>query len=132
LWRFRNPHYRDTVLPLYVKPWSEISAGALRATSAPALGLRSGLGLLGALALGLGIAHAQGALSGASDYVKRTVADPVYAEQQLEFGLSLANAGQLERAREHLKLAVQHSPGSRAARSLLAEVEQHLQGTVAR
>ena len=126
LWRFRSPYHREALLPLYARPWREIVEEARRAPNPPGAGVRSGLAVAGALLVGLGIAHATGALSRAAAYLQRTVGDPAYAEQQYEFGRALAKGGDLEGARQHLHAALDVNPGDQRARYTMMQIDQYL------
>ncbi|MDD9945557.1 MAG: hypothetical protein OXU20_31220 [Myxococcales bacterium] len=126
LWRFRIPHYRETLLPLYMRPWAEIRREAKESPNPPAAGSRSALPALGVILIALLIAHTQGALASAGAYLTRTLGKPAYAQNQFEFGLSLARAGELGRAREHLQVSLEHEPNSPQTRMLLQEVDEHL------
>ncbi|MDH5671440.1 MAG: hypothetical protein OEZ06_04775 [Myxococcales bacterium] len=113
LWKFGEPHFRDTLLPLYASPRPD--APPLRSAhllTPPALALIT----VAALALALP--------AGARDAFERRVIHRMDADNHLRWGIELLERDALERAEPHLQRAMERNPGSEAARSALAQLHQ--------
>lgn len=130
LWKFGNPYYRKTLAPLYFatasSPAEDISAATV-GQAKQAKPSAFGLGLTAACVLmALGLAHTQGWLSAMSFGVKRTVIDPMRAENHRGWGSALVERGDLAHAKPHLERAVAYDAHNAQATAMLEWVDTQL------
>jgi hypothetical protein len=130
LWKFGTPFYRERLAPLYFEPWGRDarSAAASRAAARSWTGALAGTA---AVCVVLGAVHVLGGAERVAQSIERRVIAPMQAENHVRWGARLLQAGEVDRAREHLERALQADPGSKNARALL-EVAERAQASAGR
>lgn len=123
LWKFRNPHYRAQLYPLYFQPRlrtrrtgpSVRVAGQLAAAAAVA-------------ALALWVPQVRDGIWNAAHRFKATVVDPLHAQEYKRWGIRYAREGRLDDARRNLSRALTLAPGDAQLQHWLRSIDQAWQG----
>ena len=115
LWKFRTPHYREALGPLYFDPAPPIAQVASPPRRSLPWGALTGAMLVGSTAL---VASPRGF---ATSLQQRAI-DPMHAANHLRWGAELAEQGELTAARAHLAEALRRDPADARAERLLRRV----------
>jgi len=116
LWKFNRPYFRQTLAPLYFPQEGAEAAG-------PAYGpTRANWAAMGLLVGALFVAWSQGLMGESADRLRRRIIDPMYAQDQMHWGLTYARRGDWNAADRHLRAAVDRNPDNQRARLALEAV----------
>lgn len=118
LWKFRNPHYRAQLYPLYFQH---------RLKPSPS-GVTRGLVTVGVVVAALSLALLLPPVRASVAGFQKRVVDPLHAEEYMRWGMHYAEKGQLDAASHHLERAAQLAPEDQRLKGWLRTLTQAQQG----
>lgn len=120
VWKFNNPFYRDGLVPLYLGS-GPVPASNERKTAGPSARLPSLLELACVSAISLAGAWALLQSDVLGTAFRRRVVDPMLAEQYVEWGIDLADRGDLPSAIVHFERARERDPENQRAGQAISQ-----------